>query len=44
MIREARDAAVALVEQDPELAQHPALAQAVRDVVDEERAEYLEKA
>jgi ATP-dependent DNA helicase RecG len=44
VIREARDAAVALVEQDPQLEQHPALAQAVRDVVDEERAEYLEKA
>jgi ATP-dependent DNA helicase RecG len=44
VIREAREEAVALVAGDPELARHPALAQAVRDLVDEERAEYLEKA
>jgi ATP-dependent DNA helicase RecG len=44
VIREARTAAVALVEDDPQLVRHPALAQAVRDVLDEERAEYLEKA
>ncbi|MCA1710669.1 MAG: ATP-dependent DNA helicase RecG [Actinobacteria bacterium] len=44
LIREARDAAVAVVDADPSLARHPALAQAVRDVLDEERAEYLEKA
>jgi ATP-dependent DNA helicase RecG len=44
VIRAARDEAVALVESDPDLAHHPALAQAVRDVLDEERAEFLEKA
>jgi ATP-dependent DNA helicase RecG len=44
VIREAREEAVALIAGDPELARHPALAQAVRDLVDEERAEYLEKA
>ncbi|MEO6205227.1 MAG: ATP-dependent DNA helicase RecG [Mycobacteriales bacterium] len=44
VIREARAEAVALVAADPDLAQHPALAQAVRDIVDAERADYLEKA
>jgi ATP-dependent DNA helicase RecG len=44
VIREARDEAVALVADDPELVRHPGLAQAVRDIVDAERAEYLEKA
>ena len=44
LIREARDEAVALVEVDPGLARHPALAQAVRDVLDAERADFLEKA
>jgi ATP-dependent DNA helicase RecG len=44
VIREARDEAVRLVESDPELVKHPALAQAVQDLVDAERAEYLEKA
>jgi ATP-dependent DNA helicase RecG len=44
LIREAREVAVALVDGDPELARHPALAQAVTDLVDEERAEFLEKA
>ncbi|MDT7539751.1 MAG: ATP-dependent helicase RecG [Actinomycetota bacterium] len=44
VIRAARDEAVTLVESDPDLALHPALAQAVRDVVDQERAEFLAKA
>jgi ATP-dependent DNA helicase RecG len=44
VIREARDEAIALVADDPDLARHPGLAQAVRDIVDAERAEYLEKA
>jgi ATP-dependent DNA helicase RecG len=44
VIRAARDEAVALVETDRELTRHPALAQAVADLVDAERADYLEKA
>jgi ATP-dependent DNA helicase RecG len=44
VIREARAEAVRVVGQDPRLAEHPALAQAVRDLVDEQRADYLEKA
>jgi len=44
LIREARDVAVTLVESDPDLARHPALGQAVNDLMDAERAEYLEKA
>ena len=44
LIRQARDVAVGLVESDPALDRHPALAQAVKDLVDEERAEFLEKA
>ena len=43
LIRDARVDALALVEEDPELVEHPALAQAVAQLVDEERAEYLEK-
>jgi ATP-dependent DNA helicase RecG len=44
LIREAREVAVALVDDDPDLSRHPALAQAVQDLVDEEQAEFLEKA
>ena len=44
VILAAREEAVGLVESDPFLDRHPALAQAVRDIVDAERAEYLEKA
>jgi ATP-dependent DNA helicase RecG len=44
LILEARGEAVRLVGEDPALARHPALAQAVADVLDEERAEYLAKA
>ncbi|MER7332536.1 MULTISPECIES: ATP-dependent DNA helicase RecG [unclassified Micromonospora] len=43
LIRDARAEAIALVEEDPELARHPALAASVAALVDEERAEYLEK-
>ncbi|KXK63155.1 ATP-dependent DNA helicase RecG [Micromonospora rosaria] len=43
LIRDARTEAIALVEEDPELARHPALAASVATLVDEERAEYLEK-
>ncbi|MEV0722704.1 ATP-dependent DNA helicase RecG [Micromonospora purpureochromogenes] len=43
LIRDARAEAIALVEEDPELDRHPALAASVAALVDEERAEYLEK-
>ncbi|WP_329108315.1 ATP-dependent DNA helicase RecG [Micromonospora sp. NBC_01699] len=43
LIRDARVEAITLVEQDPELAGQPALAASVAALVDEERAEYLEK-
>ncbi|MGW0434003.1 ATP-dependent DNA helicase RecG [Micromonospora sp. NPDC003197] len=43
LIREARAEAMTLVEDDPDLAQHPALAASVATLVDEERAGYLEK-
>ncbi len=43
LILEARAEAVRLVADDPSLERHPALAQAVADVLDEERAEYLAK-
>jgi ATP-dependent DNA helicase RecG len=43
LILEARAEAIALVEEDPELERHPALAASVATLVDEERAEYLEK-
>jgi ATP-dependent DNA helicase RecG len=43
LIGDARVEAIALVAEDPELAHHPALAAAVAQLVDEERAEYLEK-
>jgi ATP-dependent DNA helicase RecG len=44
VIAEARGVALQLIAGDPSLSEHPALAQAVRDLVDEERADYLEKA
>jgi ATP-dependent DNA helicase RecG len=44
LIREARSEAVDLVDRDPLLAEHPALRQAVLDVLDTERADYLDKA
>ncbi|MFC7547601.1 ATP-dependent DNA helicase RecG [Plantactinospora sp. GCM10030261] len=43
LIRDARLEAIPLVEEDPELARHPGLADSVAALVDEERAEYLEK-
>ncbi len=43
VIRAARQEAVELVEADPRLERHPALAAAVAELVPEERAEYLEK-
>ncbi|GLZ79921.1 ATP-dependent DNA helicase RecG [Actinorhabdospora filicis] len=43
LIREAREAAMALVAADPELERHPELAATVAALVDDERAEYLEK-
>jgi ATP-dependent DNA helicase RecG len=43
LIREARTAAIGLLGDDPELSRHPALREAIASLVDEERAEYLEK-
>ncbi|HEV7899707.1 MAG TPA: ATP-dependent DNA helicase RecG [Planosporangium sp.] len=43
LIRDARSDALALIEDDPELAGHPALAAMLAQFVDSERAEYLEK-
>jgi ATP-dependent DNA helicase RecG len=43
LIGEARQEAESLIDQDPELAGHPGLAAAVAAVVDQERAEFLEK-
>ncbi|HEX4361669.1 MAG TPA: ATP-dependent DNA helicase RecG [Pseudonocardia sp.] len=43
-ITEARDRAWALVAEDPTLTEHPGLAGMVAEIIDEERAEYLEKA
>jgi ATP-dependent DNA helicase RecG len=43
LIAEARREAVELLDRDPELDGHPALAAAVAALVDQERAEYLEK-
>jgi ATP-dependent DNA helicase RecG len=44
IIREARTEAATLVDADPELRDHPALAAELAALLDEERAEYLEKA
>ncbi len=44
LIHDARAAAGRLVDADPELAAHPALAAELRRALDPERAEYLEKA
>jgi ATP-dependent DNA helicase RecG len=43
IIREARTEATALVDADPELHDHPGLAAELTALLDEERAEYLEK-
>ncbi|HEY2791170.1 MAG TPA: ATP-dependent DNA helicase RecG [Micromonosporaceae bacterium] len=42
-ITEARTAAEELIDDDPELAKHPALRDSMAALIDEERAEYLEK-
>ncbi|MDQ1746369.1 MAG: ATP-dependent helicase RecG [Frankiaceae bacterium] len=44
LIGDARAEATGLVEADPSLADHPALAAAVRELADTEQADYLEKA
>jgi ATP-dependent DNA helicase RecG len=44
LIGEARREATMLVDADPDLADHPALAAAIGSLLDEERAEFLEKA
>ncbi|GLZ07169.1 ATP-dependent DNA helicase RecG [Actinomadura sp. NBRC 104412] len=44
VIRDARDEATMLVEADPDLADHPGLAAELATLLDEERADYLEKA
>ena len=43
LITQAREEAVALLAEDPELSSHPGLAATVAALVDAERAEYLEK-
>ncbi|MGH3329909.1 MAG: ATP-dependent DNA helicase RecG, partial [Nocardioidaceae bacterium] len=43
-IAEAREAAAAVVAKDPQLAGHPALAEAVRLLDESQQADYLEKA
>jgi ATP-dependent DNA helicase RecG len=43
VIAEARRQAIEIVAQDPELTDHPALATAVASLVDDDRAEFLEK-
>jgi ATP-dependent DNA helicase RecG len=43
LITDARQEAAALIGDDPDLSRHPALAASVAALVDEERAEYLEK-
>ncbi|RNL84801.1 ATP-dependent DNA helicase RecG [Halostreptopolyspora alba] len=43
LIGKARDEAVALIESDPALTSHPELATALRELLDEERAAYLDK-
>jgi ATP-dependent DNA helicase RecG len=44
LIREAREEATAVVDGDPILASHPALAAAIAAMLDDEQAEFLEKA
>ena len=43
LIKAARESAAELVDADPELAGHPALAAALTSVLDDERTDYLEK-
>lgn len=42
-IGQAREAAQELVEADPDLAGHPVLSRLAADLLDEERAQFLEK-
>ncbi|WP_067793710.1 ATP-dependent DNA helicase RecG [Actinomadura formosensis] len=44
VIRDAREEATALVESDPDLSGHPGLATVLASLLDEERADFLEKA
>lgn len=44
LIGQARAEATALVDADPELSDHPVLAQALTELLGDDRAEYLEKA
>jgi ATP-dependent DNA helicase RecG len=43
VIESARTAAIATVDGDPELAEHPGLREAVAEWTSEERADYLER-
>ena len=43
LIGEAREEAVRLLAEDPDLSRHPGLAATVAALVDQERAEFLEK-
>jgi ATP-dependent DNA helicase RecG len=43
LIGDARLEAIGLIDDDPELTKHPALAATVAHFVDDEKAEYLEK-
>jgi ATP-dependent DNA helicase RecG len=43
LIGQARGAAQQLVEADPELTEHPALARLAADLLNEERAQFLQK-
>ncbi|GAA0576609.1 ATP-dependent DNA helicase RecG [Actinomadura livida] len=43
VIRDAREEATALVESDPDLADHPGLATVLASLLDEDRADFLEK-
>jgi len=44
LIGQARQEATAVVDADPDLRGHPALAEAISALLDEEQAEFLEKA
>jgi ATP-dependent DNA helicase RecG len=44
VIREAREEAIALVDNDPDLGRHPDLAAAITDLVDADQAGFIEKA
>ena len=44
VIEQSRAAATEIVDQDPQLAEHPALKQAVDAILDEQRQAFIEKA